>query len=88
MMRAGFAFFSGQVKDTGGKDIDFRKTAYKDAVKEGMFDGDGTTALLKKSGSKWKVLAYAVGPTDVPWGCWWKEFKAPKDIFDYAEICE
>lgn len=87
-LKGGFAYFHGRVKDSTGKDIDFKKTVYKDAVKEGLFDGDGTAALLKKSGSKWKVLTYAVGPTDVAWACWWKEFKAPKDIFDYAESCE
>ena len=81
----GFAYFIGQVKNENGKEIDFTKTVYKDEVEAGVFDGDGTNALLKKTGNKWKVLAFVIGPTDVPWGCWWKEFKAPKDIFDYTE---
>jgi hypothetical protein len=81
----GFAYFVGRAKNEKGGEIDFRKTAYKEAVKDGVFDGDGTNALLKKTGGKWKVLTFVIGPTDVPWGCWWKEFKAPKDIFDYTE---
>lgn len=84
-VKNGFAYFIGRVKDENGKAIDFSKTVYKEEVKAGIFDGDGTNALLKKTGGKWKVLAYAIGPTDVPWGCWWKEFNAPKDIFDYTE---
>lgn len=84
-VKGGFAFFQGHVKDTAGKDIDFNKTIFKEANKEGAFDGDATTAVLKKAGGKWKVLAYAIGATDVPYGCWWKEFKAPKDIFNYTE---
>lgn len=84
-VKNGFAYFIGNAKDSRGKEINFRKTAFKDAVEAGVFDGDNTNALLKKSGSKWKVLTYAIGPSDVPWGCWWKEFKAPKEIFDYAE---
>ena len=84
-VKNGFAYFIGQVKAANGKEINFRKTVYKDQVEAGIFDGDGTNALLKKTGAKWKVLAFVIGPTDVPWGCWWKEFKAPKDIFDYAE---
>lgn len=80
-----YAYFVGRAKAADGKDIDFRKTAYKEDVEQGVFDGDGTNALLKKTGGKWKVLAYTIGPTDVPWGCWWKEYKAPKEIFDYAE---
>lgn len=82
---SGYAYFAGRAKASDGKDIDFRKTAYKEDVEQGVFDGDGTNALLKKTGGKWKVLAYVIGPTDVPWGCWWKEFKAPKEIFDYTE---
>lgn len=84
-LKNGFAFFAGNVKNSTGGTIDFTKTAYRDAVREGAFDGDATTALLKKRGGTWRVLAYAVGATDVPFGCWWKEFNAPKDIFDYAE---
>lgn len=80
-----FAYYAGEVRDESGQEIDFRKTAYKEAVDDGIFDGPGTNALLKKVRGKWKVLTYVIGPTDVPWGCWWKEFKAPKEIFDYAE---
>ena len=84
-VKNGFAYFIGHVKDGNGKDIDFSKTAYKNEVEAGVFDGDNTNALLKKSGDKWKVLTFVIGPTDVPWGCWWKEFKAPKEIFSYVE---
>ena len=84
-VKDGFAYFVGHVKDSNGKDIDFRKTAYKNEVEAGVFDGDNTNALLKKSGNKWKVLTFVIGPSDVPWGCWWKEFNAPKEIFNYAE---
>src|SRR4051794_6980201 len=48
--KAGFAYFAGRVKDPNGADIDFSKTAYKQALKDGVFDGDATTALLKKTG--------------------------------------
>jgi len=84
-VKGGFAFFEGAVKNSEGKDIDWSKTVFKEANDEGAFDGESTTALLKKTGGKWKVLTYAIGPTDLPWGCWWKEYKAPKEIFSYAE---
>lgn len=86
--KGGFAFFRGNVKDGKGKDIDFSKTVYRDELKGGMFDGDATFALLKKTNGKWKVLAFVIGPTDVAYACWWKEYKAPKDIFDYTENCK
>src|SRR5215204_136189 len=40
-VKGNFAFFEGAVKDPNGKNIDFNKTAYKEANQEGMFDGDG-----------------------------------------------
>lgn len=88
VLKSGFAFFRGRAKDSTGKDIDFTKTVYKGAVKDGVFEGDGTAALLQKTGGQWKLLTYVIGPTDVAWVCWWKEYKAPKEIFDYAETCE
>ena len=87
-VKGGFAFFRGFAKDGAGKDIDFRKTAYREEVMEGIFDGDATFALLKTVSGKWKVLAFTIGATDVPYTCWWKEFKAPKEIFDYADKCQ
>ncbi len=88
VMKSGFAYFHGRAKDSLGKDIDFTKTAYKQAVKDGLFDGDTAVALLKKTAGKWKVLTHVIGPTDVAWACWWKDFKAPKELFDYAESCQ
>lgn len=86
-MKNNYAFFKGAAKNAEGKDIDFSKTEYKEAMEEGAFDGETTFAVLKKVAGKWKVLAWALGPTDVPYTCWWSEFKAPKDIFDYTEDC-
>lgn len=84
----GFAFFTGEVRNAQGGPVDFTKTQYREAQEAGAFDGPSTVALLKKSGKGWKVLTYAIGPTDVAWACWWKEHNAPKELFDYAESCE
>ncbi|HVF97434.1 MAG TPA: hypothetical protein VM871_08945 [Flavisolibacter sp.] len=86
-VKSNFAFFRGAAKDANGRDIDFSKTEYKQALEDGAFDGESTFALLKKVSGKWKVLAWALGPTDVPYTCWWSEFKAPKDIFDHTDNC-
>lgn len=88
LVKSGFAFFKGKAKNAEGKDIDFSKTAYKEENEEGIFDGDATVALLRKAGGKWKVIAWSIGATDVPYTCWWKEFKAPKDIFDFVDKCQ
>ncbi len=75
-----WAFFDGSPRTPSGGTIDFRKTKFRDAVDAGMFD-DITFALLKKNGSKWKVLRFVIGPTDVAWIPWADEFHAPKAIF-------
>lgn len=56
-VKNGFAYYAGEVRNEGGQEIDFRKTVFREAVEEGMFDGPRTNALLKKVKGKWKVLA-------------------------------
>lgn len=81
-MQGPWAFFSGKNLTASGKKIDYRKTQYKEALEAGAFD-DWTCALLKKEGKKWKVVAYAIGATDVVWDGWYEKYKAPKSIFPY-----
>lgn len=78
-----WAFFSGKNLTPSGKKIDYRKTRYKEAIEHDAFD-DWTCALVKKTGKKWKVVAYAIGATDVVWDGWYEKYKAPKAIFPYG----
>ena len=86
-LKNNYAFLKGNVKYANGKEIDFRKTIFKDAFEEGMFDGNSIYALLKKENGKWKYLVHAIGPTDVVYTCWASTYKAPKELFDYNEDC-
>ena len=64
------------------KPIDFSKTKYGEALREGMFDGDNSYALLKKVKGKWTVKEFAIGPTDVCWIDWMgKKHGAPNKVF-------
>lgn len=64
------------------KPIDFMKTKYKQALLDGVFDGDSTYALLKQSKGKWVVKTFVIGPTDVAWSNWMEEpYYAPKTLF-------
>lgn len=76
----GFAFVIAQPQRPNGKRVDYSHTKYAEAVKAGAFD-DQAIALLKKRGSRWRVLAYNIGATDVVWEGWGKEFGAPSGIF-------
>ncbi|HRK20664.1 MAG TPA: hypothetical protein PLX06_02585 [Fimbriimonadaceae bacterium] len=75
-----FAMWEGEPKRTGGKPIDWKKTKFKEDYEQGLIDAI-SMALLKKTGGKWKVVEYAIGPTDYPVEYWREKHKAPKAIF-------
>ena len=75
-----WAFLSGRPQSSDGSAIDYTDTVYHDAVDSGAFD-DGIVALLRKVKSKWTVVQFVIGATDVPYVDWDKEYRAPKAIF-------
>jgi hypothetical protein len=79
-VQSGWAFVRGVPEQPGGKAMDYRGTVYQEAIDEGVFD-DWFCALLRKQGSKWKVVVYNIGATDVVYEGWDKEYKAPPRIF-------
>ena len=77
----GWAFLSGVPRQPSGKPVDYSRTSYADAKKQGMFD-DGVVALLKRTPKgKWTVVTYVLGPTDVPYVDWDRRYHAPRAIF-------
>lgn len=60
------------------------ETKLKDQA-EYLDGGLRTYAILKKVDKKWSVIQYACSPTDVPWGCWWKEYSFPRELFDHTD---
>ena len=80
------------VYQEGGKPVDFINSAYKELYEEETIDSNGIFALFKKVGKSWTIVTRIDFPTDVPIGCWWKEFNAPKSIFGTAaqdaDACE
>ena len=79
-----WAFISGTPQSASGGVPNYTGTKYGEAENEGAFDNN-FFALLKKTGSKWRVTTYAIGCTDVCFADWWKRYRAPKAIFPYAE---
>lgn len=76
-----WAFLRGTPQGLHGMPIDYRNTPYQVAIEEGAFD-DGFSALLRRDGDEWIVVAYSIGATDVVWEGWADEYKAPKAIFE------
>ncbi|HEV7333722.1 MAG TPA: hypothetical protein VGN63_21995 [Flavisolibacter sp.] len=86
-IKNGFAFLIGKIRDNGGKEIDF---ANFDPVKRKnflAFKGQETRALLKRKGENWEVLVWLVTSDDAACACWWAEYNAPKELFDYTDYC-
>ncbi len=79
-----WVFVSGTPQNPVGGRPDYRNTVYWDAFKSDAFDNN-FFALLRKTGSRWRVVIKAIGCTDVCYADWWRTHKAPKAIFPYAE---
>ena len=77
-----WAFVGGRPTTPSGNDPDLSHTAW--AGQEDMFD-DNFFGLLRKRGGKWRVVAYALGCTDVCYADWWRRYRAPKAIFPHTE---
>jgi tetratricopeptide (TPR) repeat protein len=77
----GWAFLSLIPKQSNGKDIDWARTPYGDAFAEGMMS-DSVLALLRRgTGGKWRIVEYALGPTDVVWEAWIPKYHLPRGFF-------
>ncbi len=77
-----WAFFAGRSQQPNGRPIDFTRTRYAEALEEGMFDGPTTYALFSYNNGEWRVVYFAVGPTDVPYVGWAEELPVPAGLFE------
>jgi hypothetical protein len=83
-----FAYAQVIPRTASGGPIDYSKTKYASALRDGSLDGGPNApayALLRNVGASWTVLTFRIGPTDVVYARWWSQFGAPKDIFPYTE---
>jgi hypothetical protein len=83
-LQGNWVFFDGRLRTPEGNVPSWKNTPYAEAAKYGA-QSDGISALLKRSGSRWRILTYAIGCTDVCYVDWWRRYKAPKAIFPYTE---
>jgi hypothetical protein len=77
-----WAFYAGTIQQPNGRPIDFGKTRYAGALENGVFDGPGTYALLRRQGGRWRVVTFVIGPTDVAYLAWPDEYRAPAALFE------
>ncbi len=77
-----WAFGDVTLQRPGGRAIDWRRTKYAEANATGAFDPAGSFFLARRTGQTWRILAAAVGPTDIAWDGWDKQYGAPRALFD------
>lgn len=75
-----WAFLLAEMQDAGGRPISYAGTPLASAEAEGMVSKD-YAALLRRTGGRWQVADYAIGPTDVVWAEWPEKHKAPRTVF-------
>ena len=83
-VQGAWAFVSGTPQNANGGEPDYTRTKYAEQVGSGAFDNN-FFALLRKTGTRWKVTTYAIGCTDVCYADWWSRYRAPKGVFPYTE---
>ena len=76
----GWAFLIVTPQQADGRAVDFSRTRYARDYEQGMFS-DVVVALLRRQGSRWRVVQYVLGPTDVPYENWPRRYRAPRAIF-------
>jgi hypothetical protein len=79
-----WSFLYVNVFQHGGKPVDFKNSTFRKEYEDEMIDSNGIFALFKKERSTWVLITHIDFPTDVPIGCWWKEYKVPKSLFGSA----
>jgi hypothetical protein len=83
-IQGSWAFVDGRLRTPSGKVPNWKNTPYAQAESYGA-QSDGISALLKRTGKRWRIIEKAIGCTDVCYVDWWRKYKAPKAIFPYTE---
>ena len=76
-----WAFGDVKARRPGGQPIDWAQTKFAAAWRDGMFQGETSFFLLKRSGSGWSVAEIVIGPTDVAWDWWRQQYRLPAALF-------
>lgn len=75
-----WAYVSATPRRPGGKPIDWSRTRFAADMQADMMS-DLVLGLLRRRGAGWRVVAHAIGPTDVAWIDWIERHGAPKRVF-------
>ncbi len=77
-----WAFLLATMQDADGKPFDYRGTHLAEAAQQG-FVSRTYAALLRRGSDGWHVVVKAIGPSDVAWEGWAKQYGAPAGLFGH-----
>ncbi len=75
-----WAFLLATMQNVHGRPISYVGTSLADADAHGMVSHD-YAALLRHEHDHWKLVTYAIGPSDEVWDIWPTEHGAPPALF-------
>ncbi len=78
-----WAYIQGVPRRPAGEPVDWTRTPLAEAWRMGMMD-DGVMGLVARSEGGWRLVEYAIGPTDVPWVGWAEHYGLPFALFQGA----
>lgn len=76
----GWAFLLADLEDGQGRPIDYAGTPLAGAWNNGMVS-KSCAVLLRREADGWTVVDSRIGPTDVAWGGWASQHRAPPSLF-------
>jgi hypothetical protein len=65
----------------GREPLDWSKTKFADAHAKDMMSDMVLALLYREPSGGWRVIEYALGPTDVAWEYWIAEYRLPRTLF-------
>lgn len=74
-----WAFLHAAMQDRAGRPVDYAGTPLAEDAEHGLRSKD-YAALLRRERGGWRVVAHAIGPTDVVWLDWPARHRAPPAV--------
>jgi hypothetical protein len=75
-----WAFVQAKPQRSGGAPIDWRATRFRQDFEQDLMS-DLVLGLLRRTGGRWTLVTGVVGPTDVVWENWVKQYQLPRELF-------
>lgn len=76
-----WAFLYADMQDQHGRPISYAGTRLAEAAEHGAASRS-LAALLRRVDERWTLVANAIGPTDVVWVDWPRDYGAPAALFE------